>query len=148
MPRTRPSQKHPTRLRSGSLHHRDHFQRLLGGTSLSDLEEPASDKALLKLLGLKKIPDQSAQGEWLHALDESGRDALKKLNRRLCTWSLNQCPKEKYCYRANEEEWFFDDIQIEVTGKKFEQATTNDNGDCALGWQTLWRGPLILECQL
>lgn len=119
-----------------------------GGTSLSDVEELGTDKALLKLLGLKKIPDQSALGEWLRALDESGRDALKNLNRRLCTWILHQCPKEKYCYGADEEEWFFDDTQIEVTGKKFEQATPNYNGDCALGWQTLWRGPLILECQL
>jgi len=119
-----------------------------GGASLSDVEELGSDQALLKLLGLKKVPDQSALGEWLRALDDAGRDALKTLNRRLCTWILHQCPKQKYCYGATEEEWFFDDTQIEVTGKKFEKATTNYNGDTALGWQTLWRGPLILECQL
>ena len=119
-----------------------------GGISLSDVEELGQDNALLKLLGHKKIPDQSALGEWLRALDDTGRKALKDLNRRLCTWILNQTPKEKYCYGANEEEWFFDDTQIEVTGKKFEEATTNYNGDRALGWQTLWRGPLILECEL
>jgi hypothetical protein len=42
----------------------------------------------------------------------------------------------KYCYGAKEEEWFFDDTQIEVTGKKFEDATTNYNGD------------RLLECEL
>ena len=124
------------------------FSNCSGGTSLSDVEELGSDKALLKLLGIKKIPDQSALGEWLRALNDDARCALKTLNRRLCTWILNQCPKEKYCYGGNEEEWFFDDTQIEVTGKKFEQATTNYNGERALSWQTLWRGPLIVECQL
>lgn len=119
-----------------------------GGGSLSDVEELNSDKALLKLLGIRKIPDQSALGEWLRALDEAGRTALKDLNRRLCTWILRQTPRDKYCYGGTEEEWFFDDTQIEVTGKKFEHASHNYNGDVALGWQTLWRGPLILECEL
>lgn len=119
-----------------------------GGTCLADVEELGRDKALMKLLGISKVPDQSALGEWLRALGADGVNALGELNRRLCRWVLRRCPKDRYCYAGSEEEWFFDDTQIEVTGKKFEGAAINYKGDMALSWQTLWRGPLIAACQL
>ena len=124
------------------------FSFCTGGTTLSDMEELGKDRALMKLLGIKKIPDQSALGEWLRALNADGLASLARLNRDLCQWILRKAPKNRYCYGATEEEWFFDDSQIEVTGKKFEAAAINYNGDRALGWQTLWRGPLIAACQL
>jgi len=40
---------------------------------------------------------------------------------------------------------FFDDTQLEVTGKHFEGAAINDKGDLALSWQTLWVGPLLTD---
>jgi len=40
---------------------------------------------------------------------------------------------------------FFDDTQLEVSGKKFEGAAINYNGDLALSWQTLWVGPLLCD---
>lgn len=123
------------------------FSNCSGGKSLSDVESLGEDQALLRLLRVQKVPDQSAIGEWLRALDEKGRAALKDLNRRFCRWVLHQCPSNKYCH-GGEEEWFFDDTQIEVTGRKFEGASINFNGDLALSWQTLWRGPLIQECLL
>ena len=119
-----------------------------GGSSLADAEALNEDKALLRLLGIKKLPDQSALGEWLRALDPAGLDALKAINRRFCTWVLKTAPANTYSYGGNELEWFFDDTQIEVSGKKFEGAAINYKGDVSLGWQTLWAGPLILECEL
>lgn len=119
-----------------------------GGGSLADAEALNEDKALLKLLGIKKLPDQSALGEWLRALAPGGLEALKTINRRFCTWVLRTAPANTYSYGGNELEWFFDDTQIEVYGKKFEAAATNYKGDVSLGWQTLWAGPLILECEL
>ena len=73
-----------------------------GGASLADVEELNHDKALLKLLGAKKFPDQSALGEWLRSLTKDGSVALKDLNRRLCTWILRQTPKDRYCYGATD----------------------------------------------
>jgi hypothetical protein len=35
--------------------------------------------------------------------------------------------------------------QLEVSGKHFEGAAMNDNGDVALSWQTLWVGPLLCD---
>ncbi len=83
-----------------------------GGGSLADVEELNSDKALLKLLGIERFPDQSALGEWLRSMDEDGHQALKVLNRRFCSWILKQAKQEDYCYGGNELEWFFDDTQI------------------------------------
>jgi hypothetical protein len=40
---------------------------------------------------------------------------------------------------------FFDDTQLEVSGKHFEGAALNYNGDVALSWQTLWVGPLLTD---
>src|SRR2546425_717812 len=50
-----------------------------------------------------------------------------------------------YCGRA---EVFFDDTQIEVSGPSFEGARINYEGNLALGWQTLWWGPFLLEAHL
>lgn len=123
------------------------FSFCSGGSSLADVEALNEDRALLRLLGTRKFPDQTALGEWLRALGEKGAEALKTLNRRFCSWVLRTAPRELYCY-GGELEWFFDDTQIEVTGKHFEAASMNYNGDIALGWQTLWAGPLLLECDL
>ncbi|MBN2161863.1 MAG: hypothetical protein JXR25_06580 [Pontiellaceae bacterium] len=49
---------------------------------------------------------------------------------------------------GGETEWFFDDTQIEVNGKKFEGASINYNGDLALSWQTLWIGPFMCDAVL
>jgi hypothetical protein len=49
---------------------------------------------------------------------------------------------------AGEEEWFFDDTEIEVYGDSFEGARINYNGDRALSLQTLWRGPFVVDAIL
>jgi hypothetical protein len=123
------------------------FSHCTGGRSLADVEALGEDRALLDLLGLREVPDQTTLGEWLRALGSDGARALKELNRRFCQWVLREAPGPRWLH-GGEEEWFFDDTQIEVTGRKFEGAAINYNGDLALGWQTLWRGPLIVECSL
>ena len=62
--------------------------------------------------------------------DHRHSEALKSLNRRFCSWVLRKAPRDLYCY-GGELEWFFDDTQIEVTGKHFEAASMNYNGDIA-----------------
>jgi len=42
-------------------------------------------------------------------------------------------------------ECFFDDTQLEVYGRTFEGARINYEGKCALGWQTLWVGPFLVD---
>ena len=49
---------------------------------------------------------------------------------------------------AGEEEWFFDDTEIEVYGDSFEGARIHYNGDRALSLQTLWRGPFVVDAIL
>jgi hypothetical protein len=44
---------------------------------------------------------------------------------------------------GGELEIFFDDTQLEVTGKAIEGAALNDAGQRALGWQALFVGPLL-----
>jgi hypothetical protein len=49
---------------------------------------------------------------------------------------------------AGKLEVFFNDTQLEVYGKNFEGVRINYNGDCALSWQTLWVGPLLVDSHL
>ncbi len=62
-------------------------------------------------------------------------------------WVMVRAAGERwtYCQRL---ELFFDDTQIEVSGRKFEGARMNYNGDTALSWQTFWAGPFLLEAEL
>jgi hypothetical protein len=46
---------------------------------------------------------------------------------------------------AGKREVFFDDTQLEVSGKKFEGAKINYDGHLALSWQTLWLGMFLLD---
>jgi hypothetical protein len=45
-------------------------------------------------------------------------------------------------------EYFFDQTEVEVYGKKIEGARINYEGNLALSWQVLWKGPFILDQQL
>ena len=40
---------------------------------------------------------------------------------------------------------FFDETEIEVSGRKVEGARINYEGSLALSWQTLWYGPWVLD---
>src|SRR2546426_956654 len=115
-----------------------------GGASLADAERMGKDRVLMNLLGLAKGADQSTLGEWLRALTAEGVRALHRLNAEFVDWSSQQAKPGRWLH-AGEVEIFFDDTQLEVNGHKFEGARINYDGQRALGWQTLWYGPWMLD---
>lgn len=63
-----------------------------GARSLEDVRHLREDKALRKLLGLRRLPSADMLGDWLRRLgnDEVGIKALEKVNRRLLGWALGR----------------------------------------------------------
>lgn len=118
------------------------FSLTSGGDSLADAERLNEDEALKATLGIKRFPDQSAVAEWLRQIGWEGAGALRRLNRELVQWALGRCDKRLVTY-CGALESFFDDTQIEVSGKCFEGAKLNYEGNVALSWQTLWVGPFL-----
>jgi len=52
------------------------------------------------------------------------------------------------CDPEASSEMFFDDTQLEVSGRSFEGAQLNYHGDWALSWQPLWLGPFLVDGEL
>jgi hypothetical protein len=115
-----------------------------GGASLADAERLGQDRVLLDLLGLKKGADQTTLGEWLRAQTPESVRALHQVNAELVDWASAQAKPGRWLH-GGEAELFFDDTQIEVQGHQFEGARINYDGNRALGWQTLWYGPWLLD---
>jgi len=123
------------------------FTFATGGGSLADAERLDEDGALKALLGIEKFPDQSALGQWLRNIGTEGVAALRQLNREFVAHILERADPGRHQH-CGKTECFFDDTQIEVTGKKFEGAKLNYQGDLSLSWQTLFVGPLLVDSQL
>ena len=118
-----------------------------GGASLADAER-LNEEPLAKLLArVSAFADQTTVGEWLRAQTPQTVAALWQVIRQFVTWVLAQADARRwtYCGRA---EVFFDDTQIELSGRSFEGAALNYNGDLALSWQTFWFGPFLTDAQL
>jgi len=115
-----------------------------GGASLADAERLGADRVLMGLLGLDKGADQTTIAEWLRAQTPEGVRALHRLNAALVDWASQQVKPARWLH-AGEVEVFFDDTQVEVQGHQFEGARINYEGNRALGWQTLWYGPWLLD---
>lgn len=115
-----------------------------GGGCLSDSEALNDDPLALELFGVGKFADQSQVGEWLREQSGESVAALGKLLHEFVTWVWNQADPRRLLH-AGQREVFFDDTQLEVSGKHFEGAALNYNGDVALSWQTLWIGPLLVD---
>jgi hypothetical protein len=120
------------------------FTLTSGGASLADAERLGQDHVLLDLLGLDKGADQTTLGEWLRAQTKESVLALHRINATLVDWASQQAKPGRWLH-AGEVEVFFDDTQIEVEGHQFEGARINYEGNRALGWQTLWYGPWLLD---
>jgi hypothetical protein len=90
------------------------------------------------------MPDQSALGEWLRNLGETGVEQLRRVVRDFSAWALQRAQPGRIRH-AGMLEAFFDDTQIEVEGKRFEGAKINYDGKLALSWQTLWVGPFLAD---
>lgn len=123
------------------------FTLTSGGASLADAERLGGDSVLMKLLGLEKGADQTTIGEWLRAQTPASVEALHRLNAEFVDWSRQQAKPSRWLH-GGEIEIFFDDTQIEVDGHHFEGARINYDGNRALGWQTLWYGPWMLDAIL
>ncbi len=63
-----------------------------GARSLEDVRHIREDRALRKVLGLRRVPSADMLGDWLRRLgkDEAGIKALVKINRRLLGWGLGR----------------------------------------------------------
>src|SRR5438105_2906816 len=115
-----------------------------GGASLADAERVGKDRVLMNLLGLDKGADQTTIAEWLRAQDKDSVLALHCMNAELVDWAAQQAKPGRWL-QGGEVELFFDDTQIEVEGHHFEGARVNYEGNRALGWQTIWYGPWLLD---
>jgi hypothetical protein len=120
------------------------FSFTSGGVSLADAERVGKDTVLMSLLGLEKGADETTLGEWLRAQTKESVRELQRLNGEWVDWARAQVAPARWQH-AGQVEVFFDDTQIEVQGKKFEGARRNYDGNLALGWQTLWVGPWVLD---
>ncbi len=118
-----------------------------GGGCLSDSEALNDDPLAREVFGVKKFADQTQVGEWLREQSDASVAALRQLLQEFVTWVWQQAEPRRLLH-AGQREVFFDDTQLEVSGKKFEGAAINYNGDLALSWQTLWVGPLLCDSHL
>jgi hypothetical protein len=115
-----------------------------GGVSLADAGRLNEDEALKALVGVEAFADESTLGEWLREVGPAGWQVVRQINRELVAWTLDRAQPERYLH-GGRLEGFFDDTQIEVSGKTFEGAKINYEGNRALSWQTLWAGPLLAD---
>jgi hypothetical protein len=118
-----------------------------GGGCLSDSEALNEDPLARELFGVGKFADQSQVGQWLREQSPQSVAALRALLREFVGWVWQQGDPRRLLHNG-QREVFFDDTQLEVSGKQFEGAAINYDGDLALSWQTLWVGPLLADSQV
>jgi hypothetical protein len=115
-----------------------------GGVSLADAERLNADEPLKAFLGVAKLPDQTAIGEWLRDIGGPGWPALRRIARDFVAWALARAEPARYQHLGRTE-CFFDDTQLEVSGDSFEGAAINYEGNRALSWQVLLVGPFLAD---
>jgi hypothetical protein len=118
-----------------------------GGASLADAERVEADALARRLARMDGFADESTLGEWLRAQTPESVRAFWKLIHEFIAWAAQRAAAGRWQY-SGRAEVFFDDTQLEVTGKKFEGAQVNYNGDLALSWQTCWFGPWLADGHL
>jgi len=118
-----------------------------GGASLADAERLNDEPLVRELARVKKFADQTQLGEWLRAQSDASIGAFWKLIAEFVQWVIQRAEAARWT-DAGRAEVFFDDTQIEVHGKSFEDAKLNYEGHLALSWQTLWLGPFLLNSEL
>ncbi len=115
-----------------------------GGGCLSDSEALNDDPLARELFGVAKFADQTQVGQWLREQSEQSVVALRQRLHQFVAWVGNEADPRRRLH-AGQREVFFDDTQLELSGKTFEGAAVNYHGDLALSWQTLWVGPLLAD---
>lgn len=118
-----------------------------GGASLADAERLEEDSLARRLARMDCFADETTLGEWLRAQTPESIRAFWELIQEFIGWAAQRAEAGRWKY-GGRAEVFFDDTQLEVSGRKFEGAKVNYNGDLALSWQTLWFGPWLADGQL
>lgn len=113
-----------------------------GGDSLADAEKLKTDPLAKRLAGVKTFADESTLGEWLRAQSPQSVQAIGDIIRQFIDWVIGQAAPGRWLHNG-QREVFFDDTELEVSGKTFEQARVNYEGKLALSWQVLWVGPFL-----
>ena len=100
------------------------YSFVVGGASLANAERVEEDPLARRLAGMARFADEFTLGEWLRAqLPESVR-ALWALIREFVRWVKGRALGARWQYDGRAEN-FFDDTQLEVSGKEFEGAKRN-----------------------
>ncbi|MBN2783760.1 MAG: hypothetical protein JXR25_02945 [Pontiellaceae bacterium] len=107
------------------------FSFTSGGDSLADAERLEDDESLKILLGVKKLPDQSAIGEWLRNVGEEGAEGLRTIIRDFCAWAIQKAEGGRLKL-GGATEWFVRGHPDRSERKKIEGAAINYNSDLAL----------------
>jgi hypothetical protein len=113
-----------------------------GGVWLADAQRLNQDEPFKALLGVEKLPDPTSIGEWLRDMGEPGWQALRRISRDFVQWALARAEPGRYQHLGRME-CFFDDTQIEVSGRSLERARIHYQGRRALAWQRLMHGPVF-----
>ena len=87
--------------------------------SLSDAGRLRTDKALGLLVGMDRWAEESTLSEWLCAQNASALVEIWRITREFVAWVLLKV-KSSRVRRDGKLEVFFDDTQIEESGRKFE----------------------------
>lgn len=118
-----------------------------GGASLADAQRLEEDALARRLARMDGFADESTLGEWLRAQTPESVRAFWHLIQEFIAWAAQRAAAGRWKYSGHAEV-FFDDTQLEVSGKKFEGAKVNYNGARALSWQTFWFGPWLADGHL
>lgn len=110
-----------------------------GGGGLSDSEALNDDPPARERFGVGKFADQTQVGPWLREQSQESVAALRLLVHQFVARVWQQADPRRLLH-GGRREVFFEDTQLEVSGKKFGGAAINDHGDLALSWQTLGGG--------
>ncbi|MGZ8899025.1 MAG: transposase [Limisphaerales bacterium] len=113
-----------------------------GGDSLADAEKLKSDPLAKRLAGVPTFADESTLGEWLRAQSPESVRAIGEITREFIFWVMQRARPGRWLH-SGQREVFFDDTELEVSGKTFEAARLNYEGNLALSWQVIWVGPFL-----
>jgi hypothetical protein len=113
-----------------------------GGDSLADAEKLKSDPLAKRLAGVQSFADETTLGEWLRAQSPESVQAIGEITREFILWVMQRATPGRWLHNG-QREVFFDDTELEVSGKTFEGARLNYEGQLALSWQVMWVGPFL-----
>src|SRR4051812_4702283 len=113
-----------------------------GGDSLADAEKLKSDPLARRLAGVPTFADETTLGEWLRAQSPESVRVIGEITREFILWVMPRATPGRWLHHG-QREVFFDDTELEVSGKTSEGTRVNYEGNLALSWQVMWVGPFL-----